>query len=224
MTEVVYNPPDGDPIVVDLREPGKAALLAWLWPGAGHFYQRRFAKGFLFMICILSIFFFGLGLGRGRVVYASSKADDFRWQFACQIGIGLPAAPAVLQAVKTSGGSDPMFVMCERFPPPPNYPADDGGGLAFQRITPENRNGYHGRTLKDGFMAAPQGPIFSNYRDVLGMWHFDYKHNFDMGTLFTMVAGLLNLLAIYDAFVGPAIVTKEQLEITQRKKSNKSDR
>ena len=66
MTEVVYNPPDGDPIVVDLREPGKAALLAWLWPGAGHFYQRRFAKGFLFMICILSIFFFGLGLGEAE--------------------------------------------------------------------------------------------------------------------------------------------------------------
>ncbi len=219
MTEVVYNPPDGDPIVVDLREPGKAALLAWLWPGAGHFYQRRFAKGFLFMICILSIFFFGLGLGRGRVVYASSKAGDFRWQFACQAGVGLPVAPAVLQAVKTSSGSDPMFVMCERFPPPRNYPNGEGSDLAFQRITPENRNGYQGPTLKDGFMAAPQGPIYPNDRDVLGMWHFDYKHNFDLGTLFTMVAGLLNLLAIYDAYVGPAIVTKEQLEIAQRKKS-----
>ena len=68
-------------------------------------------------------------------------------------------------------------------------------------------------------MAAPQGPIYPNDRDVLGMWHFDYKHNFDLGTLFTMVAGLLNLLAIYDAYVGPAMVTKEQLEIAQRKKS-----
>ena len=220
MTEVVYNQPDGDPIVVDLREPGKAALLAWLWPGAGHFYQRRFAKGFLFMICILSIFFFGLGLGRGRVVYASTKPGDFRWQFACQVGIGLPAAPAIMQAIKTSGGGDPLFVMCERFPPPANYPNTNGSERAFYRITPENRGGYNGPTLKDGFMAAPQGPILQNDRDVLGMWHYDYKHNFDLGTLFTVVAGLLNLLAVYDAYVGPAIVTTEQLEAAQRKKAD----
>jgi hypothetical protein len=31
-----------------------------------------------------------------------------------------------------------------------------------------------------------------------------------MGTLFTVVAGLLNLMAIYDAFVGPAILTRSQ--------------
>jgi hypothetical protein len=222
MTEVVYNQEDGDPIVIDLKQPGKAALLAWLWPGAGHFYQQRFAKGFLFMICILSIFFFGLGLGRGRVVYASSKPGDFRWQFACQAGIGLPVVPAVLQAIKTSAGGDPLFVMCERFPPPANYPQGPGSDLAFHRITDENGNGYEGPTLKDGFMAAPQGPIFQNDRDVLGMWHYDYKHNFDLGTLFTVVAGLLNLLAVYDAYVGPAIVTKEQLEAAKRKKNSGS--
>ena len=221
MTEVVYNQPEGDPIAIDLRQPGTAALLAWLWPGAGHFYQRRFAKGFLFMICILSIFFFGLGLGRGRVVYASSKAGDFRWQFACQAGIGLPVAPAVIQAVKTAGGGDPLFVMCERFPPPPGYPDSVGSDLAFQRITPENQNGYNGPTLKDGFMSAPQGQIFPNDRDVHGMWHYDYKHNFDLGTLFTVVAGLLNLLAVYDAYVGPAIVTQEQLEAAKRDKETR---
>ena len=40
-------------IEVDLRHPGTAAFLAWLWPGAGHVYQGRYAKGALFMICIL---------------------------------------------------------------------------------------------------------------------------------------------------------------------------
>jgi hypothetical protein len=205
MTEIVYNEGDGQSVVVNLRQPGKAALLAWLWPGAGHFYQRRFVKGFLFMICILSIFFFGLGLGRGRVVYASTRADDFRWQYFCQAGIGLPAAPAMLQAIKTSGGGDPLFVMCERFPP--DY---QDRNLTFHRVTPENRDGYNGPTLKDGFMAPPQGPIYMNTRDTLGMWHADYKHSFAMGTLFTVVAGLLNLLAIYDAYCGPAIVTAEQ--------------
>jgi TM2 domain-containing membrane protein YozV len=66
MPEIVYPQDSGEPIVVDLRDPYWAAFLAWIWPGAGHFYQRRFAKGFLFMICVLSTYFLGLGLGHGR--------------------------------------------------------------------------------------------------------------------------------------------------------------
>lgn len=45
---------------IDLRDPSLSALLAWLWPGAGHLYQRRTGKGLLFMICILATYFFGL--------------------------------------------------------------------------------------------------------------------------------------------------------------------
>ncbi len=32
-------------IEVDLRNPVVAALWAWIWPGAGHIYQRRYVKG-----------------------------------------------------------------------------------------------------------------------------------------------------------------------------------
>lgn len=219
MTEVVYPQDDGEPIVVDLHDPYWAAFLAWLWPGAGHFYQRRFAKGFLFMICVLSTYFFGLGLGHGRVVYASYKEGDFRWQYICQLGVGALALPALVQSFKTSQGGDPYFVMCER------YPADYGDDrsnneiekrrvrLRFQQITPENNfENYQGPTLKDGPMAPPAGPVLQNDPDVLGRWHFAYKHNYEMGTLYTVIAGLLNLLAIYDAFVGPAILTAQQKE------------
>ena len=44
----------------------------------------------------------------------------------------------------------------------------------------------------------------------MSMWYFDYRHDYDMGLLFTVVAGLLNVLAIYDAAVGPAIITPLQ--------------
>jgi hypothetical protein len=56
------------------------------------------------------------------------------------------------------------------------------------------------------------------------MWHFDYKHMFEIGVLYTLVAGLLNMLAIYDAFCGPAIVTMAQKEeLAKRKKKGKGD-
>lgn len=67
MAKDVVSPAAEQPIEIDLREPGRAALYAWLWPGAGHLYQRRYAKGILFMVCILGTYFFGLALGGGAV-------------------------------------------------------------------------------------------------------------------------------------------------------------
>ncbi len=231
MKQIVYPQDTGEPIVVRLHDPYWAAFLAWIWPGAGHFYQRRFAKGFLFMICVLSTYFFGLGLGHGRVVYASYKEGDFRWQYICQFAVGAPALPALIQSYKTAKGDPPFFVLCER------YPADYGDEfsdlesekrkvqLRFRRITPENNSeGYSGSTLKDGFMAPPAGPVLQNDPDVLGRWHYDYKHNYEMGTLYTVVAGLLNLLAIYDAFVGPAILTPKQKENLEKKRQKQETR
>ena len=57
--------------IVDLKDPIVAAILAWLIPGLGHIYQGRTAKGVLFMVCILSTFFYGLFISDGRAVYAS---------------------------------------------------------------------------------------------------------------------------------------------------------
>src|SRR6476620_6860528 len=94
---------------IDLRDPPLAALLAWLWPGAGHLYQRRHGKGILFMVCILGTYFFGLALGEGKVVYASWNQVDKRWQYPLQLGVGLPAAPAVVQSLTVRGGNPPML-------------------------------------------------------------------------------------------------------------------
>ena len=46
--------------------------------------------------------------------------------------------------------------------------------------------------------------------DELSQWHTDTGWRFEMGTLFTMVAGLLNVLAIYDAFAGPVFAKPEE--------------
>ena len=154
MTEVVYPQESGDPVVVELRDPYWAAFLAWLVPGAGHFYQRRFAKGLLFTICILTTFFVGLGLGRGRCVYASFRTNDFRWQYMCQLGAGAVALPAIAQAVKTQDGGDPFFVLCERYPD--NYRGPDNRPLAFS-IVPDGESPPN-ESYKDGFMAPPAVP------------------------------------------------------------------
>lgn len=159
-------------IEIDLRQPGVAAFWAWVWPGAGHLYQRRYAKGLLFMIAILSTWFFGLFLGEGRVVYASFKQPMPRWHYICQLGVGLPALPAIVQNRRVSGS-------------PPKEP------------------------LFGGWMAPPQPPVVLDMEDELGYWHKTLNYRFEMGTLYTMVAGLLNILAIYDAYAGPLIIAHD---------------
>jgi hypothetical protein len=220
MAEVVYDLKDGEKLVVDLREPHWAALLAWLWPGAGHFYQRRFAKGFLYMTCVLSMFFLGIMWGSSRVVYASARPSDFRWQFICQAGVGLPALPAVIQAVISKEGNAPLWSIAHRYPPAIQNGAILNRDEAFRKV-PRNEQPPE-NAIVDGLMAAPAivlpedsarlriEPSQANYgTDVLGMWHIELGHFFEIGTLYTLVAGLLNMLAIYDAYVGPVITQSE---------------
>ncbi len=202
MSIVYRSGPEEDAVVVDLRDPKIAALLAWVWPGAGHFYQRRFTKGFLFMVCILGTFFYGLGIGRGRVVYASFRDNDFRWQYVCQAGVGSPSFLAMVQSFKVKNDGDPFFVLVERYPA--GYTVN-GELREFEIIPRDQVDNFNGKPIKDGLMAPPKGPVYLEDNDVLGMWHSEMRHMFDLGTLFTVVAGILNILAVYDAFAGPAI-------------------
>lgn len=155
---------------VDLKNPGIAAFWAWFWPGAGHFYQGRTAKGLVFMVAILTTYFFGLVIGKGNVVYASFRSDDWRLQYYCQVGVGLPALPAIVQAVRVGQRQRPLF---------------------------------------NGIMAPPK-QIRGSSDDELSQWHKRPNMSFEMGTLYTMVAGLLNILAVCDAYAGPLLMSSDE--------------
>src|SRR5688572_29222898 len=103
------NAISAETIEIDLRSPAIAGVIAWLVPGGGHLYQRRYAKGVLFMVCILGTYFFGLSLADGHVVYASLTKEDFRWQYACQLGVGASALPALVQNQLVRRNQAPLF-------------------------------------------------------------------------------------------------------------------
>lgn len=150
---------------IELRDPALAAFLAWLWPGAGHLYQRRYAKGALFMSCILLTFFYGMVISDGRAVYASWRPDHKRYPYLCQVATGLPALPALIEARRKAQNEAPLF----------------GGWY----VPPSN-----------------QGEL-----DEL---HRRYHRYLELGTVYTMIAGLLNILVIWDAWGGPAYIEEEQ--------------
>ncbi|HVX15208.1 MAG TPA: DUF6677 family protein [Pirellulales bacterium] len=156
-------------IEIDLKDPLFAAFLAWLMPGLGHWYQGRMHKAVIFFVCILGTFIYGLYLGEGRVVYASWRDNDRRLPYLCQVGVGLPALPALVQAKRSTPIQFPIY--------------------------------------KD-FMAPPR--VADGGHDELDELQKRLNRFWELGTVYTMIAGLLNILAIYDAWGGPAYSVAEK--------------
>jgi len=86
---------------VDLRDPWIAAGLAWIFPGLGHAYQRRWFKAILFCVCINATYFGGSALGDGKVTYFNWDTTHGRtrtYGYLAQVPIGLPASVGWIQS------------------------------------------------------------------------------------------------------------------------------
>ncbi len=166
---------------IHLKDPLIAGVLAWLIPGLGHFYQGRNAKGALFAICILGTFLYGLYLGGstevgwGRAVYFSFRTNDWRLPWLCQVGVGLPTVPMTLLQWKLQ--DKPIL---DGFMAPPTLQP---------RETVDN----------NGTLPEPPPPAQMSLAWINRL----LPRYFEMGTVYTMIAGLLNILAVYDACCGP---------------------
>ncbi|HLA84342.1 MAG TPA: DUF6677 family protein [Thermoguttaceae bacterium] len=174
---------------IPLKDPALAALLAWLIPGLGHAYQGRWAKAVLFFVCIMGTFVYGLYLGSdravgwGRVVYVMWQPEEKRLYYFCQIGVGLPAAPALVQAIRVRSGKEPLGT----------------------------------------FMAPPRlGPDDPSGRVTLDEIHRRLARYFELGTIYTAIAGLLNVLAILDAWAGPVILATPGKKEDEEEKKEKA--
>jgi TM2 domain-containing membrane protein YozV len=164
-------------MVIDLKQPWLAAILAWMIPGLGHLYQGRTGKGLLFFICIMGTFIYGLYIGGGKVVYAAVPWEQqFRWQYFCQLGVGLPATPMLLQRERMRDGKQVLW----------------NGFMAPPRYGPTPWEDYSGNIATEP--------------NELAKWIVDLHPYFEIGTVYTVIAGLLNVLVICDAAAGPLIL------------------
>jgi TM2 domain-containing membrane protein YozV len=183
------------PVKLDLV----AAVLSYLIPGLGQVYQGRIGKGLLFFFGLYTLFFYGMWMGQWRNVWLPD-ADTLP-----NIVIG----PQQLEGPLKSFAYRPQFLgqFCIGIAAWPaiyqyiNYDAqkDDGPIFGnFQRTPPE-----------DG---KPE-------KGILGL--NDLQRNgskrWDLGWAYTVIAGVLNLLVIYDAFAGPMFrdppVSAEQISV-----------
>lgn len=95
---------------VNLKNPFIAAVLAYLIPGAGHWYQGRRFKAVIYFVCIVGLFSWGCSLGEAKAVHLRWDNDARRGEerqrtigFIAQAGFGGAALPAIAQFYRARG-------------------------------------------------------------------------------------------------------------------------
>lgn len=156
-----------------------AGFLSYLVPGLGQICQGRIGKGLLFMICLLGMFYYGMSLGSWSNVYLP---DTFREDRMQMLPIGKRLGAALVDRLPFVG----QFWI---------------GLSAWPAIAQYNR-------------------VWPVQEQTSAFWH-DYQHErseeaindlqrnsdkgtWDLGLVCTVIAGVLNILVIYDAYAGPA--------------------
>lgn len=274
---------------VPLKNPGLAAVLAFLVPGLGHAYQGRLFKAVLYCVCILGTFFGGMALGDWQPVYYRMDADHSRFSYFSQVMVGVPALPALVQKARyerdseigASGGlddGDPLEAEFaglllqrggEQVPVQGNIALsqqaesisgtftgsslEDGAPVSLtlsspmtlqQKVYPSRARdlecmvvddagqmvgtlrGYVPRPFWDWYQVPLGGPNGDGTYDntALATVHGRLGKQFDLASVFTWIAGLLNVLAIWDAFEGPAYgYGDETSEESGRKREGEPD-
>ena len=163
-----------------------AGLLSYLIPGLGQITQGRTGKGILFMVILLGMFFLGQAMGDWRNVYM----------------------------------------------PPPE--GNDGNPVRKPLASIYNRWHFAGQ-FWIGIAAWPaiwqfydlpmpsrdQSRFWHNFQRAPKTWEEEQEINTfytnsdkapDLGWVYTVVAGMLNILVIYDAIMGPAFITMPRSE------------
>ena len=170
------SPPTTDPLP-PVKHDWIAAGLSFLIPGLGQVYQGRVGKGVLFFGGLYLLFFYGMMMGQWRNVWLPDASDLPPVNFAGQTLEGVPKAlwyrPQFLGQ---------FWIGVAAWP-----------GVYQYLVFDANKNA---------------GPIFGKFERTPSEKQLnDLQRNgskrWDLGWVYTVIAGVLNLLVMYDAFAGP---------------------
>jgi hypothetical protein len=157
-------------------------FLSYLVPGLGQIYQGRIGKGLLFLVCLYGMFFYGMALGSWKNVYLPDTARDRNLN-----PWNLPAPLANLYNRMQFAGQFWIGVAA--------WPA------VYQYWTYDSDR-KHATSLST-FQRTPS-------EEELNRLQRDGDKSWDLGWVYTVIAGVLNILVIYDAFAGPAFVEAQE--------------
>ena len=167
---------------IDLKNPALAGFLSWLVPGCGQLYQGRTAKGILFFLCVVPTFLVGCYFGSDSE-FGIARNVYYSWR----------------------PGNNRLEFIAQACLGMAALPA----GLQAWQLKPAEQ----AATAPLGsFMAPPQlykgdtTGIAPTQTEIVVRLHLFY----DFGAILTVIAGLMNLLVIFDAVDGPVVYRKDE--------------
>lgn len=154
-----------------------AGLLSYLIPGMGQVYQGRVGKGLLFFFGLYLLFFYGMWMGQWRNVWLPDVSDMPQLEVG---GYQFKGVPSSLWYRPQFMGQ--FWIGVAAWPSVVQY-------VNFDRT-------------------KNAGPVFGKFQrtpteDELNDLQRKASKRWDLGWVYTVIAGVLNLLVIYDAFAGP---------------------
>lgn len=160
-----------------------AGLLSYLVPGLGQIYQGRVAKGVLFFVCLYGLFFYGMYLGSWSNVYLRATSGNLFSSLIDRLSFV---------------GQFPIGVAA--------WPAIWQYKEMPTHWLPER--------YRDFMKTPPEGPVHTdNWKGkTLNELQSDGDKFWDLGQIYTIIAGVLNILVIYDAYAGPAFPAEKEKE------------
>ena len=202
-----------------------AGVLSYLVPGLGQIVQGRIGKGLLFFVCIYTLYFYGLYLGTDTLTFQGRTyriTDVFlpdtieatnpnekmpvvlqnlynRPQYAGQFWVGIAAWPAILQYRtydrRRAERIEDLYVSLGRLK------GDD----------PEKKASATQAEL-DELEKAQSHPLLGHLMQEPGALALNVLHNagdkrLELAWVYTVIAGVLNIMVIYDAVAGAAYLS-----------------
>jgi hypothetical protein len=198
-----------------------AALLSFLVPGLGQVLQGRIGKGLLFFFCVYGLFFFGMYVGSGSVTLTiPDKPKPVHYQVVGAVYLPAtaePGRPDPQDPGKTLPGKNnpwnlPLF-------PANLYNRPQYLGQFWVGVVAWPALYHYAFPSKDDKEDAENGPTLwseiKNFEktpkeDALNAVNTSGDKVLELGWVYTVIAGVLNIMVIYDAFAGPAFPAKKE--------------
>jgi TM2 domain-containing membrane protein YozV len=177
-----------------------AAFLSYLVPGLGQIAQGRVGKGLLFLVCIYTLFFYGQYLGSG-----SATVDGVDYEIASNVYLPdladeINPLPRSLQKVA------PRWVVnvCNR----PQFAGQFWVGIAAWPAIYQ----YWKGEPRDPHLPPADSNLFGQYQrtppeEAINAVSAASDKRIELGWVYTVIAGVLNIMVIYDALAGPAFAS-----------------
>jgi hypothetical protein len=169
-----------------------AGFLSYLVPGLGQIVQGRASKGLMFLVCLYGLFFYGMYLDDWKNVYIPDLPAHNPGSRLPAFAVNIYNRPQFAGQFWIGIAAWPAIWQYNHLPVP--SAEQSWFWHQFDRVPPERREDappdWKGKSLNE---LQTEG-----------------DKTWDLGWVFTVVAGVLNVLVIYDAAAGPAFGPREQ--------------